>query len=72
MALVATMAVGAADAAEPSPQVSCDIAGNDTTSYTSRDTMAPAIAAAPTPVMAPRDAAWQVTDVRDQSATGRG
>src|SRR5215510_15059264 len=74
LAIVAAISVGAA-AAEPSPQVSCDIKGNDTASFTSLDAMAPAIgvelgrrmavggAGAPTPVMAPRDVAWQVTDV---------
>jgi len=79
---VAAISVGAA-AAEPSPQVSCNIAGNDTSSFASLDAMPPAIVAelgrrmavagagAPTPLMAPRDAAWQVTDVVVEPLPGR-
>jgi len=82
LAVTAAISVGAA-AAEPSPQGSCDIKGNDTASFTSLDAMAPAIgvelgrrmavpgASAPTPVMAPRDAAWQVTDVVTEPLPGR-
>ncbi len=83
LAIAAAISLATAAVAEPSPQVSCDLAGNDTASFTALDAMAPAIGAelgrrmsvagagAPTPVMAPRDAAWQVTDVVVEPLPGR-
>ena len=83
LVVAAATSLATAAAAEPSPEVSCALAGNDTASFTSLDAMAPAIgvelgrrmavagAGAPTPLMAPRDAAWQVTDVVVEPLPGR-
>jgi len=82
VALLAILATGRPAAAEPSPNISCPFAG-DAAEFASLAAMPPAIVAELAHRMslaagaeiasfiAPRDAAWQVTDVVDEPLPGR-